>query len=581
LWYLSPKPNSKSEVKGRKMPTYRNAAVSRPVMADSQIRFRMGLVRQRTRSYPLDSMDFIMMDLERPDLCHRHAHWCTGDLTGRLLELLSYAEGVDGRTDGRIGELFERILRQRRPSGLIGRYAAQPKPAPPEDDFRTGAPRLLPGLLRYYELTGDARALEAAVAMARFAIAHRDQWQELLKRKGGRVIEAWISEPMAMLYGLTGDGAYLDFAAMIEECLESPEKGAHAHGYLSTLRGLQVAALVTGDNAWNAKVEKYRRTIIERRFVMPDGCVPEVFPPGHRNEGCAIADWIMVNLNAALIAGDQGAYAAAEHALWNALAFNQWITGSFGSRQITSGGYGLHHLEECVWCCLHDGGLALAEAARQAVTWRDGAIHVNLLIPGMYRLRMPGRGEAEVRVLTNYPAAAEATIEARGVPADVPMRLRVPDCIRRPVVAETREADTMHLRLTGRLGHHVRRCDRGRMLYYGPLVMAPVGYNWTPLVSEHERANVPTGYIPDVMPRGLAVLDEGPADADGLLELSDQPLPAWTFFDDGPAARCAIPGSAANVPVKFAGGENRSLRFVPECCFTSCLALHETPIVFG
>jgi len=95
---------------------------------------------------------------------------------------------------------------------------------------------------------------------------------------------------------------------MIEECLESPEKGVHSHGFLSTLRGLQVAVLITGDNAWNVKVERYRQTIIERHYEMPDGGIPEGFPPGQRNEGCSIADWIMVNLNAGLITGDETAY---------------------------------------------------------------------------------------------------------------------------------------------------------------------------------------------------------------------------------------------------------------------------------
>ncbi len=109
-----------------------------------------------------------------------------------------------------------------------------------------------------------------------------------------------------------------------------------------------------------------------------------------------------------------------------------------------------------------------------------------------------------------------------------------------------------------------------------------MGYNWSgPAVSKDERGNVPTGYIPDDMPRGLPELQVGEADADGFLRLSDQPLPDWTFFDEGPDAKCAVPGAAAQVPVKFADGQVLSLRFVPQCFFTSCLALYETPIVFG
>ncbi len=54
---------------------YKNAIVSEPRLEESQIKFRLGLVRHRTHSHPLDSMDFIMMDLERPDGCYWHARW--------------------------------------------------------------------------------------------------------------------------------------------------------------------------------------------------------------------------------------------------------------------------------------------------------------------------------------------------------------------------------------------------------------------------------------------------------------------------------------------------------------------------
>ena len=564
------------------MPKYKQKIMAQPNLSESQIRFRMGLVRQRTKTYPLDSMDFIMMDLERPDTSHRHAHWCTGDMTGRLLEFLSYAEGIDGQDEPRLPILFERILRQRRQSGLIGRYAGSPSPIPPEDDFRSGIPRLLPGLLRYYDLTSDVRSLEAAVGMAQFTLLHKDEWWNYLRGNGARCIEAWVSEPMSMLYGLTGDNAYLDFTAMIEECIESPEKGAHSHGFLSTLRGLQVAALITGDNKWNEKVEKYRQIIIERNYEMPDGGIPEGFPPGQRNEGCSIADWIMLNLNAGLITGNESAYAKAEHSLWNALAFNQWITGSFGTREITAVGYGLRYMEEAIWCCLHNGGLALSEYARQAVTWRDGTIYINLLLPGEYHLPIPGNLDVEVRILTNYPTIADTVIEASHVPVDVKIHLRIPTCVRHPIVSEIRDVDTVSIRLNGKLPHHVEQSNRGRMLYYGPLVLVPLGYSWSGgTASDSERANVPKGYIPDDMPQGLPELQVDTGDIDDLTSLGDQSLPDWTYFDEGPGARCSVHGSAVNVPMKFPDGTMRSLRFVPECYFTSCLALYETPIVFG
>ncbi len=561
----------------------RDVRTATAVLDESQLRFRMGLVRQRTRTYPLDSMDFIMMDLERPEGHHRHAYQCTGDLTGRLLEFLSHAEGVDGRRDERLPELFERILRQRRPSGLFGRIIADPMIG---HECFSACARFFPGFIYYHELTNDARALDAAVGLAENALRHKDIWRKRAQEAGGRAIELWITEPMALLYGVTRRQEYLDFVGMIEETVEMPDRGAHAHGYMATLRGLQTAALVTGDAAWNAKPAAARRMIIERHFELPDGCTPECFPHSGANEGCSIADWLMLNLNTAAIADDAAAYEHAEHILWNALAFNQWNTGCFGVRSTSRTGYSMRRFEEAWWCCLHHGGLALVEYARHAVTLRGKTIQVNLLVPGTYRVALPGGREVEVRISTAYPARAEAFISAAGVPEDISLRLRVPGCVKQPVVSETRDEDRVRLTLSGGLGHHVVSCHGGTMLKYGPLMLAPAIYSWqgegngcyTATASE---THAPTGYIPEAMPSGLPLLDLPAPDADGLLTLSDQPRPDWMYFDEGPTSRCGVEGSAANVPVRFPDGKQKVLRFTPLCYNTSCLSFFDTPIVFA
>lgn len=57
-----------------------------------------------------------------------------------------------------------------------------------------------------------------------------------------------------------------------------------------------------------------------------------------------MADWLMLNLNHGAITGDGEAYDHAERILWNALAFSQWITGSFGMRSTMPGGYNTSNL---------------------------------------------------------------------------------------------------------------------------------------------------------------------------------------------------------------------------------------------
>ena len=67
-----------------------------PKLAKSQLSFRIDLARRRLGAYPLDDENFIYEDLERPETVNRMAHFCTGDLTGRMLEALTATNGIDG-----------------------------------------------------------------------------------------------------------------------------------------------------------------------------------------------------------------------------------------------------------------------------------------------------------------------------------------------------------------------------------------------------------------------------------------------------------------------------------------------------
>jgi hypothetical protein len=351
---------------------------------------------------------------------------------------------------------------------------------------------------------------------------------------------------------------------------------------MSTLRGLQTAALMTGDKSWNEKPELNRRLIVAKRFEMPDGCTPEAFPGNYRNEGCSIADWLMLNLNAGLITGDQSAYEKAERIFWNALAFNQWINGSFGHRGLTANGYGMQCFEEAWWCCVHEAGLAMSEYARHAVVFRDGTIRVNLLVPGEFSVPLPGGKTTRVKVRTRWPAAAEATIEADGIPDGMAVKLRVPGCVAKPVVRETRNGERLCVNLQGTIGHRIEECRPGVILTYGPLVLAPSTYGWDlsrpPSAAD---AAVPAGYIPQSLPSGTPSIQlPGKPDAGGFVHFPLNPLPEWSYFDEGAGARCWVEGAAVGVPLKFPNGEIKTLRFTPLCSNTSNLTLCETPLVF-
>lgn len=562
------------------MGTIRTTAISTPELAESQLEFRIGLTRQRTAAYPLDTLDFIMMDLERPEGRTRHAWWCSGDLSGRVLEFLSVSDGIDGRHDPRLGELFERILRTRRPSGLLGRFAgsSETKYDPPEGDLFAASHRLFNGLIMYYDLLKDQRALDAAVGLGDWLVDKKDEWQKAFGHYECCTIPFWITEPLANLYRLTGEQKYLDFVAMIVPWLKRHE-GVHSHGLLTTLRGLQLAAIYSGDTAWNEKPEYFRRLIIDKPFEMPDGCVAELFPVNMRNEGCSIADWLMLNLLSSYISGEREGYDKAENILWNALFFNQMVTGGFSHRDLMPAGYRMGPVAEAWWCCTENGGLALSRYAQHAVTLRGDTVAINLLTPGTFRLPGPDGSEIQVVVRTGWPSVAEATIMVRNLPELMNVDLRIPACVRNPRVDQSRDGSSLELTLAGRIGHYVEDYPDGRVLKYGPVVLAPLACYWD-VDAPRAESNVPKGYIPPALPRGLPRPDVGKPDADGLLDLSFEPIPDWTHFDLGPGARVEVAGATVNVPCVFDNGERRELMFSPLCHITSNLSYYQTPILF-
>jgi len=564
------------------------SSLSKPLLAESQLSFRIGLARTRMSSYPCNTLDFIMMDVERPANKSRKAHWSTGDLCGRLLEFLSCAEGVDGGGDPRLDELFERIYRQRQPSGIIGKYTIHPDNIPVEDDpYRwPAASRLFPGLLRYYNLTGDKRALEAAEGLAEVLWSVRDVWAKAVRLEESYIgILQWVTEPFAWLYSITKDRRWMDFCAMIRDNLPPLEgRRCHSHGYLTTMRGFQVMTLVTGDLSWNLLPDKSQKFIIENRIEMPDGNMPEMFPAHPRNESCTIADWIMLNLNQGFIHGDDFSYDKAERALWNALAFNQIITGGFGHRRIVSNGYGVDNFHEAWWCCTQNSGMGMSEYARHTVTFRNNVINVNFLTPGVYKLPVPGNRWVQVKIETTYPAKAEAVINVQNVPEDMAIKVRVPSWVKNPVIKQSRSGNKVVINFSGDMGHRIENTKPGTILTYGPLVLVPTRTVRTGSYSS--EAKELEGYDPQSMPTGIPKIEpESPPDANGFLHLPlcppDRPLPPWNYWHEGPGSPTWVEGAGVETGLRFPDGQVIKTRFAPMCYNTSCLSLFETPVVFA
>ncbi len=552
------------------------STLSTPLLYDSQLKYRLGLAKARLDHYPLDSMNFIMMDLERPKLRTRHAHWCSYDLTGRLLFFYALADGVDGKHIEKLPELYERIMNNRRPSGVFGN-SFELNGEIPESALVIGT-HFLSGLVNYYALTGDMRALNAARESADFMLAKEDAMVESLKNPGGpNNMSCWIVEGFAELYRETCEEKYLRIVRRIAlECFGGL-KGAHSHGYMTTLRGILKAAIYAQDSELAEFVRTHRQEILDNGCVTPNGDITESFPFSFRNEGCSVADWVMLNPLYAYVSGDNEAYVMAEHSLWNALYFNQFVTGGFGHRYLSGHGYRTY-VEEAWWCCTPNAGMCFAEVARHVVTMRNGRLKLNFFIPGRYTLPTP-EGEVTVTVTTRYPAGAETIVKVTGTKAEIDVR--VPDFIKGYTCRRVETPLGYELHLNGRMGHYTETFDRGTVVKYGPMVIAPMIYFWNTYENNTESTTVPTGYAHENALSQNLKLALGKPDGDGFYHLEHKPFPAWSVFEEGEMA--GVSGgevATAHVPVLLPDGTKGELFMQPLCSATSNLTLMDIVVDF-
>lgn len=550
--------------------------LSTPHLGPSQLSFRIGLARRRLSAYPLDDINFIFNNIERPRMSRVMADWWTGDLSGRILEALSASDGVDGVHDARLTAIYERLLRNRQPEGYIGEFAADPVRQSADGFPNTVLNKILPGLVRYYRLTGDLRALDAAESEVNYLLRHKDAWMAYFKPDRPIDLYNWVADGIAQLYEITGDKRYEQALRETLARLGGIEY-AHTHGAMTTLRAYQRMAHVTGDMSWNEKPELFRRRIAEKHYESVAGDIPEGFPMSPRNESCSTADWMQLNLWAGLLLSGEAAdsaYAKAEHIFWNALAYNQIVTGGFGHRQFLRRGYGTMEFQEAWWCCTENALLAMSEYARHCVTADDEEIRVNMLVPGVYEV-----DGASVQIASLWPGRAEARVSVRD-----PRGRRV--YVRRPEgVADWREERSeqpggLQLHLTGRVGHTVEPWEDRFALKYGILILAPGNNTWVQRENALAGSTIPAGYEGASFSSMDFRVELPAADESGFYPLNHLPLPNWIFYEESPDSRTSFENVSVTVPIVFDDGQRADVRFWPLCYFVSTLTFYALPLLF-
>jgi len=145
---------------------------------------------------------------------YRHSRWAA-QRGHRMLETLRRALQPDGTWDIAAFDYARHVDHAPSGSGM--------------SDMTASSGRLIEALVWFYEVTGDALALELADAMASYHLAHTT----------------------------TPDGP-------LPEAISSPANVGHSHSYLGTLRGLLLYGLLTGQRVYVERVAAAYRLAVPR-----------------------------------------------------------------------------------------------------------------------------------------------------------------------------------------------------------------------------------------------------------------------------------------------------------------------------
>ncbi|MEZ5363963.1 MAG: glycoside hydrolase family 127 protein [Bryobacterales bacterium] len=290
-----------------------------------------------------------------------------------------------------------------------------------------GHGRLLVGLVEYYEASGDPRSLEVARRLGDFLVDHAARFNAATVREAfhdGAMAHGYICwtqnvEGLALLARATGEERYRAAALSIADGIER-RPGQHAHGWFSSLRGL--ALLAEDDPALLPDLGRAWQSFADSQDLLWTGGPPEYFAPGiARDEGCASADWLRLNLALWRMTEDERYLLAAENGLFNAFFANQQPNGGFGHLRLSPRGFE-YGATEAWWCCtLH--GARTFPAIREAAFRAEGDALA-------YDLPVDGRGEAHGLVVeADAEPARDGRVRFRileAPPEAIALRIRKP-----------------------------------------------------------------------------------------------------------------------------------------------------------
>jgi DUF1680 family protein len=328
----------------------------------------------------------------------------SGDISGRYIEFFSLY-GQMGYPVPELAGIVERVVSAQKPLGYFGEEGFETQRLTQrETKIFWGNGRLLIGLMEYHRLTNDPKVLSAACRLGDFLFqcGLHESTSSIGQGVAADVGPAGFAttfcsclEGIVRLFEVTRDPRYATLAKGVADLLPETFEGFHSHGRMTALRGMVDLAGITHDAAMMDRIIRQWK-VIEAEHVTPLGGIREHFGDGcTRDEGCSVADWVMLSLKLFSATGEAEYLEAAEHGFLNHLLAVQFENGGFGHQVLLPQkvkdhepllmgiglpkGECLNYTNEAYWCCSFHGPLAILNLARHlAAVPTDTGLKINL-----------------------------------------------------------------------------------------------------------------------------------------------------------------------------------------------------------
>jgi hypothetical protein len=400
------------------------------------------------------------------------AQWPAGEFLAKFLQGLqaTYRYNLDDAALALMRAIVDRWFSAQAPDGYL---ATHPQEASKGERWLTEGWSVwehkyeILGLLGYYSLTQDERALGAARRVGDLLVktfGDAPGQRDLMKGYWTGLANGSILEPMTYLYQHTADPKYLAFCEYVLRAFEQPngpkivselaqrsgrvDKVGSAKGYemLSCLIGIVRMYQLTGKHEYLTAAANAADDIARHRlYITGTSTSAEIFRGnGHLpaeqdkkvGEVCVTAHWMILNQLLYQITGELKHVEEIERSLYNHLLASQkpsdasvsYYTPLLGSKHFSQ--------PDCYCfeppCCFASAARAVARIPE--LLWArfpEGGLGILIYNPATLKSRIgTSTGEevaTTVRIDTEYPKSGAATIQvAPAKPAQFRLALRVP-----------------------------------------------------------------------------------------------------------------------------------------------------------